>query len=115
MKSSVLKVVIVTIKDKKHQVEVDASIHDDYYVEAATRVVEKYIKDMTFFHKLKITAECYEKTHESDYTKHYQVNMYHVLNNAGLYSIAELLRIKTKNLYRVDLQVEPARANVGES
>lgn len=115
MKSSTLKVVIVKINEKKHQVEVDSSIHDDYYVEAATRVVEGYKKNMTFFHKIRIVGECYEKADESNFKKHYQINMYHILLNAGLYSLAELLREKAKNLHNVDLQLEPARANAGKS
>lgn len=115
MKSSTLKVVIVKINNKKHQVEVDSSIHDDYYVEAATRVVEDRKKDIKFFHKIRIVGECYEKSDEEKYEKHYQVNMYHILINAGLYSIAELLREKAKNLHDVDLQLEPIRANAGKS
>lgn len=115
MKSSTLKVVIVKINDKKHQVEVDSSIHDDYYIEAATRVVEERRKDMSFFHKIRIVGECYEKADEANYEKHYQINMYHILLNAGLYSLAELLREKAKNLHNVDLQLEPARANAGKS
>ena len=43
--------------------------------------------------------------------KHVQVNMYHALHNAGLNTIAELLREKTINLHKVDLQREPVRGS----
>ena len=115
MKSSTAKVVIVKINGKKSRVPVDAAIHDDIFIEAATRVVEKHRKDMSFFHKIRIIGECYEKDDENTPSKHYQVNMYHILMNAGLYSVAELLREKAKNLHNVDLQLEPARANAGKS
>jgi hypothetical protein len=115
MKSSTAKVVIVKINGKKTQVAVDPEIHDDIFIEAATRVVEKNKKDMSFFHKIRIIGECYEKVNENDVSKHFQINMYHILMNAGLFSVAELLREKAKNLHNVDLQLEPARANAGKS
>jgi len=116
MKSSTTnKVVIVKLNGKKSQITVDSAVHDDIFIEAATRVVEKYRNDMSFFHKIRIIGECYEKAEEADINKHYQINMYHILMNAGLYSVAELLREKAKNLHKVDLQLEPARANAGKS
>ena len=115
MKSSTAKVVIVKINGKKTQVTVDSEIHDDIFIEAATRVVEKSRKDIAFFHKIRIIGECYEKSDENKPEKHFQINMYHILMNAGLYSIAELLREKARNLHNVDLQLEPARANAGKS
>lgn len=115
MKSSTIKVVIVKINGKKNQVAVDSAIFDDIFIEAATRVVEKQRKNITFFHKIRIVGECYEKEDEANFQKHYQINMYHILVNAGLYSIAELLRTKALNLHQIDLQLEPARANAGKS
>jgi len=115
MKSSTNKVVIVKINGKRHQITVDAEIHDDIFIEAATRVVEKYKNDPTFFHKIRIIGECYEKVDEDKVECHHQINMYHILLNAGLFSMAELLREKTKNLHKVDLMKEPARANAGKS
>ncbi len=115
MKPSTTKVVIVKINGKKNQISVDSAIFDDIFVEAATRVVEKYRSDVSFFHKITIIGECYDKADEADFNKHYQVNMYHILVNAGLYSIAELLRTKAKNLHKVDLQLEPARGHAGKS
>jgi hypothetical protein len=115
MKSSTAKVVIVKINGKKNQVTIDPETHDDIFVEAATQVVEKYKKDMSFFHKIRIIGECYEKEDETNPSKHYQINMYHILMNAGLFSVADLLREKAKNLHNVDLQLEPVRANVGKS
>jgi len=116
MKSSTTnKVVIVKLNGKKSQVTVDTELHDDIFIEAATRVIEKYRSDMSFFHKIRIIGECYEKADETDINKHYQINMYHILMNAGLYSVAELLREKARNLHNVDLQLEPARANAGKS
>lgn len=115
MKSSTAKVVIVKLNGKRNQITVDSAVHDDIFIEAATRVVEKHRSDMSFFHKIRIIGECYEKIDEADINKHYQINMYHILINAGLYSVAELLREKAKNLHKVDLQLEPARANAGKS
>lgn len=113
MKSSTTnKVVIVKINDKRSQVTVDADIHDDIFVEAATRVVEKNRKNMSFFHRIKIIGECYEKSDEQNIQKHYQINMYHILMNAGLYTLAELLREKTKNHHKVDLLFKPVIEHV---
>lgn len=111
MKLSTVKQMIVSINDKTFEVAVDSSNFDDVYIEAATRIVEKHKKNMTFFHKMKVVADCYEKRHAKTPKKHIQVNMYHILLNAGLYSIAELLREKTKNIHNVDLQLEPVRGS----
>jgi hypothetical protein len=73
--------------------------------------VEGHRKNMSFFHKMKVVADCYEKRHARKPIEHVQVNMYYVLLNAGLYSIAELLREKTKNIHNVDLQLEPVRGS----
>lgn len=112
---STIKNVIVKIKSKQYQVEVDAAIFDDIFIEAATRVVEHHKKDIKFFTKLMIISECYENKDAKKPEKHYQINMYHILVNAGLYSLGELLREKTKNLHNIDLQLEPVRANAGKS
>ena len=112
MKSSTSKVVIVEINGKKNQVTVDSAIYDDIFIEAATRVVEKHRKNLSFFHKINCVGKCYEKT--NDAVTHYQINMYYVLMNAGLYSIAELLRTKTKDIHKVDLQDQPVREHVGK-
>ena len=114
MKSSTAKVVIVKLNDKKSQVTVDSTLHDDIYVEAATRVVERNKKNMAFFHKIRIVAECYEKADVNNEDNHFHVNMYHILLNAGMYSLAELLREKAKNLHKVDLQSKPQRTHVGK-
>lgn len=115
MKTPTTKVVIVKINKKKHQVKIDAAIHDDIFIEAATRVVEKYKNNMSFFHKIRVIGYCYLKEDEANAENHYQINMYHILTNAGLYSVAELLREKTKNLHKVDLQLEPAKENARNS
>ncbi len=107
------KVVIVKINGKRSQIEIDSSIYDDIFIEAATRIVESHRNDLSFFHKIHIIGECYEKVNENKINRHYQVNMYHILVNAGLYSVAELLREKTMNQHKIDLQLEPARANAG--
>ena len=106
---------IAKINGKTYQVSVDSAIFDDVYVEAVTRVVENHKKDIEFFHKIKIVAECYDKKDVKNIEKHEQLNMYHILMNAGLYSISELLRVKTKNLHKVDLKQEPVRSNAGKS
>jgi len=113
MKSPTAKQMIARINGKTYQISVDSSIFDDVYVEAVTRVVENHKKDITFFHKMKVIAECYEKKDAKDVSKHVTVNMYHILLNAGMYSLSELLRTKTKNLHKIDLQLEPIRTNAG--
>lgn len=115
MKSSVNKVVIVKINKKTHQVTVDSSVFDNIFIEAATQVVEKYKKDMTFFNKICIIGEAYLKENKEKIVEHYQVNLYHILLNAGFYSMAELLRQKTKDLHNVDLKFEPVIANAGKN
>ena len=115
MKSSTIKKIIVKINGKRSIVTVDAAVFDDIVIESATRVIEKHRENLSFFHKILIIGECYEVEHESDPEKHFQINLYHILLNAGLYSVAELLREKTKNLHNVDIQLEPARANVRKS
>lgn len=114
MKNSTSKVVIAIINKKKFQINVDSDIFDDIFVEAATRAVESQKNNPSFFHKIISIGECYEKGNEHSYEKHYQINMYHVLNNAGMYAIAELVREKIKNLHKIDLQFEPTRSNVGK-
>ena len=113
MKSPTVKQIIAKINGKTYQVSVDSAIFDDIYVEAVTRVVENHKKDVTFFHKIKVIAECYEKKDVKNPDKHEIVNMYHALLNAGMYSLSELLRTKTKNLHKVDLKLEPIRTNAG--
>lgn len=110
MKSSTIKVVIVKLNGKRRQVSVDSAIYDDIFIEAATRVVEEQKGDHSFFNKIRIIGECYEKGDENNIEKHYHINMYHILVNAAMYSIAELVREKTKNQHKIDLQLEPARA-----
>jgi hypothetical protein len=108
MKSSSIKDVIVKINNTEHLVEVDSNLFDDIFVEAATRVVEKYKKNMPFFHKLKVVVDCREGKQLKVKPKvSYSLNMYFILINAGLYSIAELLREKTNELYKIDLIKEP--------
>ena len=96
MKSSTIKKVIVKMKGKGYEVSVDSEIFDDIYIEAATRVVEKNKRNVAFFSKLMIIAECYEKKDVKNVENHFQINMYHILINAGMYSLGELLREKAK-------------------
>lgn len=114
MKSSTTKVVIVKINKKKSQIAVDSEIFDDIYIEAATRAVEKYKIDMSFFDKIRIVGEAYIKEDEQNLSKHYQINMYHIMINAGLHALAESLRDKTRDIHRIDLQLEPAIAHAGK-
>lgn len=113
MKSSTLKVVIVKINGKKSQVTVDADTFEDIFIEAATRVVERQRGNQAFFSKIKVIGLCYCKEDEERPENHQQINLYHIMVNAGMYDLAELLREKTKNLHNVDLQIEPVRANAG--
>jgi len=115
MKSSTNKDIVVKINGIKNVVTIDSSIFDDIFIEAATRVVEKYKPTPSFFNKIRIIGECYEKKNEIYYDKHYQVNMYHIIINAGLHSLAELLRQKTIDLHKIDLQLEPIRSNARKS
>lgn len=113
MKSSTTKVVIVKINNKRSQVTVDTAIFEDPYVEAATRVVEKQKSNPAFFSKIRVIGLCYFKEDEERPENHQHINMYHILMNAGMYKLADLLREKTFNLSKKDLQIEPARCNAG--
>ncbi len=115
MKSPTTKVVVVKINEKKGQVTVDAAVFDDIFIEAATRFVEKQKGDPIFFNKIRVLGYAYVKEDEENLEMHQQINMYHILMNAAMYKVADLLREKTKNLHNIDLRVEPARANAGKS
>lgn len=114
MKSSTTKVVIVKINGKKNQVTVDTAIHDDIFVEAATRVVEKQRGNASYFTKTKLIGLCYLKDDHKNPERHQHVNLYYVLMNAGFYDLAELVRDKTKEAHKVDLQTQPMRCNAGK-
>jgi hypothetical protein len=108
-----IKTVIVNINGEKHHVDVDEDIHDNIFFEAATQVIETHRGDDTYFHKMRLIGECYLKEDEKNPVKHFQFNMYHILNNAGIFSTAALLREKAKNLHDIDIQLQPAIAHAG--
>lgn len=112
MKSSVIRKIIVRILDQPHEVDIDESIFEDVYMEAATRVVEKSRKKRNF--QLGVILECYDKNKEKISDEHYVYNTYFVLINAGMYKKAELLREKFKKSFNVDLQEEPIRGHSGK-
>lgn len=108
MKSSVIKTVVVRLtSDNVTEFEIDSSIFDDPFLEAATRAVEK---TKTRKHGIiRAVTECWDK---STPKKQFLYNSYWVLVNASCYAKAELLREKFKTQTDVDLAKEPLHGNV---
>lgn len=102
--SKKLKTIIVKCLDWFDKVDVDSEIHDDVYMEAATRVIEKNKNTPNF--TVSIIMECYDKKDEKDPNKHFIYNTYFVLVNAGLHEKAEMLRLNFLKMNKIDLRKE---------
>jgi len=93
-------------------IEVDSSIFDDIYMEAATRALEKR-KTMPGL-KVTVTIDCWEpKTNE-----HFGYNTYFVLINCSMHEKAEMFRKNFMKMYNVDISKESLRgdsSNVGNN
>lgn len=110
MKSVTLKKIIVKCSDFwQEEIDIDADIFDDVYVEAATRAIEKRTPLEGF--KVTVVLECWEKKDQKRPDKHYCYNTYRILINAGMHEKAEMLRMNFKNMHGIDLQKESMRGD----
>jgi hypothetical protein len=108
IKDSKFKYVVVKCADMwEDTIKIDSEIFDDIYMEAATRCIEKRKDDEDL--KLAIILECWEKKETNNPNKHFCYNTYYVMNNAGLYTKAELLRHNFKLISNIDLKKESMR------
>jgi len=112
MKSSEIKKIVVKCLNWKEQFEINASIFDDVYMEAATRAIEKKLGQPDF--KLAIVMECSEKV-GNKLNVPVVLNSYFVLVNAGCHRKAELLRMNFMKKHGVDLKLESMRGEDGNS
>ena len=117
MKAPALKTVSVRCAEFWEDVfEIDPDVHEDIYMEAATRAVEKR-KALENF-KVTVMVECWEKKDANKPDKHFCYNTYFILVNAGLHKKAEMLRLNFFKMHKIDLQKEslkPKDANGGSS
>jgi hypothetical protein len=109
MKGSKLKNIVVKCLNWSEEIEIDSSIFDDIYMEAATQIIEKN-KNIPNF-SVAIIMECYEKKDEKKPDKHFIYNTYFVLINAGLYEKAELLRLNFLKLHGIDIQKQSLKGD----
>jgi len=102
MKAAKLRKIVVKCLNWTDEIEVDANLFDDVYMEAATRVIEKN-RDTPDF-TVAIIMVCYDKKDEKNINKHICYNTYFVLVNAALYEKAELLRLNFLKATKIDIQ-----------
>jgi hypothetical protein len=113
MKSPKLKNIVVRSgKFWQEDIAVDADVFDDFFMEAATRAIEKR-KDEP---GLQVTAvlECWEKKYQKNPELHDCINSYFVFINAGLHTKAERLRTNFLKACQIDLQKESMRGDGNE-
>lgn len=113
MKSSTIKKVVVKCLDWKEEINVDSSIFDDIYMEAATRAIEKR-KNLPKL-ELAVIMECWEKKDMKDPTMHFIYNTYFVLINSSMHEKAEILRLNFLKEYKLDLRKEKLKDDGGKS
>jgi len=107
MKSSMIRQIVVRLsKDNVSEYDIDGSIFDDPFLEAATRAVEKTKKRRHGI--INAVVECWDKNTPK---KSIIYNSYWILVNAACYSKAELLREKFKMQHNGDLAKEPIRGS----
>lgn len=105
MKAPALKTVAVRCADFWEDVfDIDPSIHDDIFMEAATRAVDKRKRLANFM--VTVMVECWEKKNENIPNKHFCYNTYFILVNSGLHKKAEMLRLNFFKLHKIDIQKE---------
>ena len=104
MKVSATKTIVVVklTADNVQEYEIDNSIFDDPYMEAATRAIEKTKSKRHGI--IRPVTECWNKKTPK---KLVMYNSYWILVNAACYNKAELLREKFKAQYDYDLAKEP--------
>jgi hypothetical protein len=111
MKTSELKKIVV--KSGKHwmdEYEIDSTIFDDVYLEAATRAIEKR-KDMLSKLRLGAILVCWEKRDFKRPERHFCYNSYYILVNAGLHKTAEIYRANFLKMYGRDMKKESLKEN----
>ena len=96
------KIVVKLTTDNIFEFDVDTSIFDDPFLEAATRAVEKTRKQKHGL--ICAVTECWDKKIPN---KSELYNSYWILVNASCYTKAELLRDKFKMQTNCDLAKEP--------
>jgi hypothetical protein len=108
MKSSVIKKITVKVSPQAtFTFDIDSTVYDDVYFEAATRAIERIRQNPSVM--IKPVIECYEQKDEKNPNGLIVCNSYWLLVNAGLYSKAELLREKFLAQFEKDLAKEPLR------
>jgi hypothetical protein len=111
MKSSASKTVVVRLTaDNVQEFEIDVSIFDDPYLEAATRAVEKVKASKHGI--VRAVTECWDK---KDAKKPILYNSYWVLVNAACYAKAEQLREKFRMQTDCDLAKDPIHGRINRS
>jgi len=106
---STLKTVVVKCLDWEEVFDIDSSIFDDIYMEAATRALEKRKDGEKFL--VTVIMECYQKRDEKKPDKHFVYNTYFVLINAGLHQKAEIMRFNFMKTHGVDLRKESLKGD----
>lgn len=108
MKSSAIKTIVVRLtSDNVQEFEIDSTVFDDVYMEAATRAVETTKSKRQGI--VRAISECWEKRTPN---KSVLYNSYWILVNAACYDKAEQLREKFKMQTDCDLAKEPIHARV---
>ena len=107
MKNSIkskFKKVVVKCLDWTEEFNIDSTIFNDVYVEAATRALEKRKDGEKFL--VTVVMETFLKSDTNKAQKHYVYNTYFVLINAGLYFKAEMMRLNFLKSHGIDLRKE---------
>ena len=103
MKSLATKTIVVQLTaDNVQEFDINCSVYDDPFMEAATRAVEKSRHQKGSI--IRPVAQCWEKENPK---KGSLYNSYWVLVNAACYAKAEQLREKFKAQTECDLKDEP--------
>lgn len=110
---SKLKKVVVKCLDWTEEFEIDPTIFDDIYVEAATRALEKRKDGEKFL--VTVVMECYIKSDVNKSNKHFVYNTYFVLINAGLHFKAEMMRLNFLKSHGIDLRKESLKGSEDET
>lgn len=109
MKALTTKNIVVKLAaDNIFEIEVDSSIFDDPYLEAATQAIEQC--KVKKYGIIRPVTECWEKKDEKNIRKHHLFNSFWILVNAALYKKAEQLREKFMEQTDVDLSKEPIKS-----
>ena len=110
MKSSEIKKIVVKCLNWREEIEVNSSVFDDIFMEAATRAIETRLGKPGF--KMAIVMECCEVIGKKQSVP-VIYNSYFVMINAGLHKKAELLRTNFLKEHGVDLRQESMRGEDG--